>query len=139
MRWWWLGAALVACGGDGGSDTAGDDDDDDVPIVLECEVPGFDLGSLSCDQLASAWRQTVDAGRACNEASECVVLRAACEHWYQVECYHPTNASCVGTDEMDAFNDAAANCAVGGDSCLCGAMPAVDCVDHECTIVGGTQ
>jgi hypothetical protein len=141
MRSWWFAAGLVACGGDGGrSDSAtGDDDDDDGTVPIECNLPGFDIDVLSCDQLASAWRQTVDAGAACNQASECVVLRASCEQWYQIECFHATNASCVGPDQMAAYNSAGAGCTTGGDACICGPEPAVDCVNHVCTIVGASE
>jgi hypothetical protein len=138
-RWWsLLVVALVACGGDDGtSDSSAGDDDDTQP--LECELPNYDLTTMSCEQLAGAWRDTVSAGNYCNEASECVALRAPCESWYQVGCYHATNAACVDAEDLAAFSAEAAGCTTTGDSCICSGSAGADCINHVCTIVSSTQ
>lgn len=129
---------LVGCGGDGdatdSSPTTGDDDD-----AVTCDVPQFDLTTMSCEQLAGAWRQTVEAGNDCTDASDCVVLRAHCEAWYQVDCFYTTNGGCVDATDLGAFEAAAAGCTTTGDSCICAGEQPVDCVNGECVIVGLTQ
>lgn len=138
-RWWsLLVVALVACGGgDGTSDSSTGDDDDTQP--LECELPNYDLTVMSCEQLAGAWTDTVAAGNDCNEASECVAIRAPCESWYQVNCYYATNASCVDAQKLTEFSSEAGGCNTGGDSCICSGSTEVDCVNHVCTILASTE
>lgn len=136
LRFGWITALLVACGG--GGDDADDADgtgNTTEPQVLECELPQYDLSSLSCDQLAAAWRDTVEAGNDCNTAADCVVLRAPCESWYQVECYYATRASCVDAGDLSAFAAEATGCNTVGDSCICSGDTPVDCVSGECVIV----
>jgi hypothetical protein len=139
-RWWWAPALVFAAcgGGKDATDSGPAGDDDDTTATVSCDLPQFDLTTMSCDQLASAWRQTVEAGNGCVEASDCTVLRARCEQWYQVDCFYATNATCVTAAELDAFQVEAAGCTTVGDSCTCAGEQPVDCVAGECVIVGVT-
>lgn len=134
MRAWWGLFVLAGCGG--GGDGAGDDDDDATTAPLECNLPNYDLPSLTCDGLAAAWRDTVEAGNGCNVAADCVALRAPCETWWQVDCWYTARGACVDAAKLQTFAAESGGCNTGGDSCICGAEPILDCVDHECVAVG---
>ena len=131
---WWLPLLLVACSGGGTTDTTTDDTDDTDTTggsTWTCDPPQYDLAGLTCEQLGTAWTNTVRAADYCDVKEDCTILRAQCEHWNQVDCWYATNLSCVDGTVIAQFNAAAANCG-GDDVCSCGAMPEPDCINHAC-------
>src|SRR4051812_14344654 len=96
-RGWWLVLAAVGCGGHGGTDTgattpSGDDDDNGTGVQIDCSVvPQFDLPSLSCVQIASAFIEATEAASACNTNADCKIVHANCSDWADVGCYYVVN------------------------------------------------
>ena len=129
----WMVAA-AACSGGGTTDSQTTTDvptEDTAPEPWTCDPPNYDLASMTCEQLGTAWVNTVKAADHCDVKEDCTVLRAQCEHWNQVDCWYATNASCVDGTVVNEFNAAASDCG-GDDVCSCGAMPAADCLNHHC-------
>jgi hypothetical protein len=136
LGWASLVCLVLACNGKGGSGDTGGDDDDDTTEPLTCDIPQFDLESLTCGQLGSAFLDTVDAGNSCNKPEDCLVFRAQCETWNEVGCFYAVNAQCLPQSELSTFNSLSAqkSCA-STQICDCGGEPEVDCVAHTCQIV----
>ncbi len=114
---------------DGGTDVGESDTEEPV----ECELPQYDLTTMSCEQLGTAWANTVDAGNYCQTADDCTALRAECEHWENTTCWHAVNKTCVHESHIAAFNSEAASCF--GQQCVCPGMPEVDCVAGRCQLL----
>lgn len=135
MRAACLAMVLAACGGDGSADTADTDTDGTTSPVDLCDgIPSFDLDGLTCEQLADAMMDTVDAADRCTTKDDCQVLRAECEHWVQVGCHYVAN-TCLENDLWNEFNAKASGCAVGGMVCECGSPPDAECVSGKCQFV----
>jgi hypothetical protein len=140
MRWlaWAMFAAGCGGGADSETDASTDVTDTETSPTIEplCDIPQYDLGSMTCSQLATALDNQVNAGNRCSVKEDCVILRAECEHWQQTGCWYAANRECVGLAvegkiDVAAFNAAAANCN-GTQGCSCGGTPDVDCIAGRC-------
>lgn len=127
---------LLACGGDDGA-TDGDPTDGGTTPTFDTdlcdELPFYDLGPMTCDQLTNAFLNSVEGAEDCNVPEDCQVVRPSCETWNGVGCYYAVN-TCFGPTEVQAFNAEATACTTD-DRCSCGAQPAVDCVAGKCTLL----
>lgn len=129
---------LVSCSGDGKpADGSWGTTLEEEPVVIDCEErPPYNLPTLDCAQLGNAFERTVDALNACNEASDCVLVRPQCETWNAVGCYYAAN-TCVTQQVVQEFNAEATGCSENNNSCTCDAPPEVDCINHTCVIIDG--
>lgn len=143
LAWFVLAAVAVGCSGgdkstsESGSPT-GDDDDDDLPSTPCDAVPYFDPDGMSCDELGSAWEQLIGSAKACETDDDCSIVKPACEHWAEVDCWYTYNKNCVDASTLAAFSAEATEreCITSTGQvgvCKCGAAPDVLCgSDHRC-------
>ncbi|MEQ1502707.1 MAG: hypothetical protein ABMB14_10785 [Myxococcota bacterium] len=136
-------AVAGGCGGDGGTgdddDAAGDDDD--APIEINCDPPLYNLDTMSCEQLGTAFGNTMSALADCNTDQDCRVVHPQCEHWNDVNCFYPANFCIDRTANaqlINTFNSEAGACGDDSDVCDCTATPVAGCVDHRCVVADVT-
>lgn len=139
VGWSWALSLAVGCGGSKDVDPFGTgvgDDDDAAPVTVSCDIRTYNTDGMTCEQLGSAYENTMHDLDACNSDQDCRVEKAPCEHWNDVLCYYAVNF-CIDedTDVLDAvadFGSKSANCGDTSDRCDCGAIPEVQCVNHVC-------
>ncbi|MBX2800742.1 MAG: hypothetical protein KTR31_23880 [Myxococcales bacterium] len=145
-------ALLVACGGE---TTDGPTTTDETEVEFDqslCEFPYFDLDGMNCDQIESAFTQTVGFAEDCNRSEDCQVISGNCESggftaagcWYAVNMCdqsppgYPDVQPSYGWVEVGRFQRAwrAGSCEQPNTGCSgCDARPDVDCIEGKCTLL----
>jgi len=129
----WAALLCVACDGGSSANDGDDPTEGTTPIAGLCDdIPQFDLEGFACEQIVSAFEQTVDAARACNQASDCHAESGQCDRFDSL-CYYAVN-SCVDSATVSSFATPWAPCQAD-DQCTCSGVPEVDCIDGECEVV----
>ncbi len=151
MRTWGMAVVLagaLAAVGCSGEEAPADDDGvnrgGDVPVDSAApagpcsDIPSYDIASLGCTQLTTAFETSLASADSCEVAADCKVVRAACESWSGVTCFYAVN-TCVSDQLVAEYNQKAVTtgCLSSDDGgyCNCGAPPAVDCLGGRCEFV----
>jgi hypothetical protein len=133
-----VGVFVLGVGCSGGKDGPVDSGEgQDEPVVIDCELPQYEIEGMDCEELAYSFEQLTNYAADCNADEDCQAIRPACEQWDAVECYYPVN-SCFTTELLNTYNAQSSDCSnIGGQTfvgCTCGDEPKVICLDHKCEI-----
>lgn len=135
MRYGWWFVCAVACGGDKDSTSeTGAESEDDTPVVIDCDLPSYDLEPLTCSELAYTFKQLLRVASACNTNADCRIVSPACNEWDELDCYYAGN-TCFDDTLIASFNAHTDVCQVYGPTgCSCTEPPVVTCVSHTCEL-----
>jgi hypothetical protein len=142
LAWMSVVCLSLSCNGKGdASDTGAGDDDYDDNVSITCDVPQFELGPMSCGQLASAYLDTVRAMDSCNTAEDCATHDPNCETWNEVGCLYAVSSICLQSVDLSEFTALAGqkNCATTQVCSGCPSNSEVECVEHTCQLVDATS
>jgi hypothetical protein len=133
-----VGAFLLWGACSGGKDTSRDSGQTTgEPVVIDCELPQYEIADMDCEQLAYSFEQLTNFAADCNTDEDCQAIHPACEQWDAVDCYYAVNY-CFTTELLNSFNAESGGCSnIGGVTfvgCTCGEEPQIICLDHKCEI-----
>ena len=132
-------ALLVGCGGggDGASADVGTDGTPTSPVdTALCDaIPQFELSGMTCDQIESAFSQTMSAARDCITSDDCKAVDGQCESFVDAACWYPVNP-CVDSATVSSFASAWSGCPTQNLGCSgCPPEPEVQCLNNRCAFV----